>query len=206
MLARRGTVIIAVVVIASLVIVAVASYGSSGNVAPAPTLRAAQTDPNRLIAAATANPNDAETIQQLADYFGRTGQYQRALDLYTHLVELRPNDATAHVSVGELSLQQGDIARAQREFQQTLVLKPADPIAARAHLGLGEVFGAQTPPRLADAQNELNLAAMLDPTSDTAANARAQLAALPPPSPASPMMPTASVMVIVATPAGTKAP
>ncbi len=178
-LARRVTVAIGVVVALSLVIALVGTYDGN-RAAPAPTADRATSpnDPNRLIAAATANPNDADSIGQLADYFGRTGQYQRALELYTRYGDLRPNDAQAHVSIGELSLSQGDAGRAQAEFARTLALNPTPQTAARAHLGLGSIYANIVPPRITDAQNEFNQAITLDPTGEAGGNARDQLVAL----------------------------
>src|SRR5258708_6620955 len=75
-LARRGMVVLGIVVAASLVIAIVGSVSVSDNgttaTAPSPS------DPNQLIRAATANPNDGDTVGNLADYYDQTGQYQQA--------------------------------------------------------------------------------------------------------------------------------
>jgi tetratricopeptide (TPR) repeat protein len=177
-LARRGIIVLGIVVVASLLIAVVGTIGSSngGGQQANPTLGAS--DPNRLIAAATANPNDGDTVGALADYYDKTGQYQQALSLYRRYIALRPDDARARVSIGELLLASGDIPGAQVQLSQAIALKPTDRTAAQAHLGLGNADTALQPPRLADALNEFKLAADLDPTGEIGGEARDRLAAL----------------------------
>ncbi len=136
------------------------------------------TNPNQLIARATASPNDPEAVGALADYYDKTGQYQPALALYQRYIALRPDDARAHVSVGELLLISGDVPNAENQFAQAIALNPAANVAAQAHLGLGNAYTALQPPRLTDALNEYRQASALDPSGDIGNNARSRAAAI----------------------------
>jgi len=167
-------VVLGIVVAVSLVVAIVGSVSISdnGTTSTVPS----QSDPNQLIRAATANPNDSDTVGNLADYYDKTGQYQQALVLYQRYLLLRPDDAKAHVSVGELLLGTGDIQGAQSQFAQAIALKPTTMTAARAHLGLGNVYFSLQPPRSGDALREYQQAADLDPSGDVGNEARQRLA------------------------------
>lgn len=178
-LARRGTVVLGVLVVVALVIGAIATYSASGTPLSGSNATADRRgDPNALIAAVTANPQSADALIGLADYYSSTGQSSNALPLYQHYLQLRPDDAHAHVSIGELLLAGGDTPGAQTQFAQAIALKPDAPIAAEAHLGLGNAYAVLTPPRLPDALNELTTAANLDPTGDIGSAARDRLASI----------------------------
>jgi len=176
-LVRRWLIIVGIVVAASLVFVLVGTSTPSTTGPLAPTTPS-QTDPNQLIARATANPNDSDAVGALADYYDKTGQYQPALALYQRYIALRPDDARAHVSVGELLLISGDVPGARTQFAQAIVLQPAVNVAAQAHLGLGNADTALQPPRLTDALNEYRQASELDPSGDIGSNARSRSAAI----------------------------
>ncbi len=176
-LVRRGIIILGIVVAASLVFVLVGTSTPSTTGTPAPTTLS-QTDPNQLIARATASPNDPEAVGALADYYDKTGQYQPAFALYQRYILLRPDDARAHVSVGELLLISGNVSGAQTQFAQAIALNPAANVAAQAHLGLGNADTALQPPRLTDALNEYRQASDLDPSGDIGSNARSRSAAI----------------------------
>ena len=79
-LARRGMIILGIVVAGSLV-VALLSTTSSTTQGSTPTAAlSSQSDPSQLIRAVTANPNDSDSLGALADYYDQTGQTQQALD------------------------------------------------------------------------------------------------------------------------------
>ncbi|GEM_PF-4851030 len=175
--ARRGIIVLGIVVAASLIVALVGTFTASNSSTSAPTTPS-DTDPNQLIARATANPTDGDTVGNLADYYDKTGQYQQALVLYQRYLQLRPDDARAHVSVGELLLINGDVPGAQSQFIQAIALKPIARTEAQAHLGLGNAYTALQPPRLTDALNEYRLASDLDPSGDIGNSARTRLAGL----------------------------
>ncbi len=176
-LARRGLIILGIVIAASLIFALVGTFTVSQNGTVAPTTPS-RTDPSQLIARATANPNDANVVRDLADYYDQTGQYQQALVTYQRYLQLRPDDAQAHTSVGTLLLVSGDVPGAQSQFVQAISLKPATTTEAEAHLGLGNVYTSLQPPRLNDALNEYRKASDLDPSGDIGNSARTRLAGL----------------------------
>jgi len=176
-LARRGIVILGIVVAASLVLALAVTFTSTTTGPPTPTTPS-RTDPNQLIARATANPTDSNAVGDLADYYDKTGQYQSALLLYQRYLTLQPDDAQAHASVGTLLFISGDIAGARSQFLQALALTPTARAAAQAHLGLGKVYTVLQPPRLTDALNEYQQASALDPSGDIGNSARTHIAAL----------------------------
>ncbi len=175
LLARRGMIVLGIVIVASLIIAIVGSFSTSNGGSGAPAGTVSPGDPNQLIAAATKNPSDPNTIGDLADYYDKTGQYQQALFLYQRYLQLRPDDARARVSVGELLLGTGDIPSAQTQFTQAIALKPIAQTAARAHFGLGSAYAALQPPRFIDALNEFQQASDLDPTGEVGGSARDRL-------------------------------
>lgn len=174
LLARRGLIVLGIVVAASLVI-AIVGTNSTTSTTPATVSSSSQGDPNALIAAATRNPNDADTVGNLADYYFQTGQYPAAQTLYQKYLQLRPDDARARTTFGELLLASGDAAGAQTQFTQAIALKPTQQTAARAHFDLGNALTSVTPPRLTDALNEFRQASDLDPSGDVGNQARTQL-------------------------------
>lgn len=176
-LTRRGLIILGIVIAAALVasLVGTITISTNGTVAPTTPSR---TDPSQLIARATANPNDANVVRDLADYYDQTGQYQQALIAYQRYLQLRPDDAQAHTSVGTLLLVSGDVPGAQSQFVQAIGLKPTPRTEAEAHLGLGNVYTSLQPPRLSDALNEYRKASDLDPSGDVGNSARTRLAGL----------------------------
>jgi Tfp pilus assembly protein PilF len=182
LLARRGMIILGIVVAGSLVVALLGTVSSPSQGSTATTPPSSQSDPNQLIRAVTANPNDANAIGALADYYYHLGgQPQQALILYQKYVTLRPNDALARVTLGELLFGSGDLAAAQSQLVQTITFASAttDPqTTARAHLDLGDVYTALQPPRQNDALAEYKQASDLDPSGDIGDQARTKLAAL----------------------------
>src|SRR5690242_20032210 len=77
-IARRGMILLGIVVAASLIVALVGTVASN-NQGSTPLSTPSRSDPNELIRAATANPTDSDTVGALADYYNNTGQYQLAL-------------------------------------------------------------------------------------------------------------------------------
>lgn len=180
LLARRGMIALGIVVAASLVVALIGTVSSTTGTSTSVPV-SSQSDPSQLIRAATANPNNSDAVGALADYSYQTGQQQQALTLYQRYVTLRPDDARARVSLGELLLGSGDIQGAQSQFVQAITFaSPASDqqTASRAHLDLGDVYTALQPPRPNDALKEYQQSANLDPSGPVGDQARQKLAAL----------------------------
>src|SRR4051794_20749619 len=95
-LARRGMIIVGIAVAGSLLIALVATFSAPDPAGPG--TQPSASDPKQLIRAATANPNDSDTVGNLADYYDQTGQYPQALVLYQRYLVLRPDDVKARVN------------------------------------------------------------------------------------------------------------
>jgi tetratricopeptide (TPR) repeat protein len=174
-LQRRLIVGLGVFVVVALVVTLVATVGSS----PTTTVRttaASDTGPRSLILAATAQPNNPDTVAALADYFDTTAQYDRLIALYQQYLLARPADAKTHIAFGDLLRKTGDLQGAQAQYTQAIALKPGGAAEAPAHLGLGDVYAALKPPRLADALAEYQAASKLDPDGATGDQARVRVA------------------------------
>ena len=173
-------IVLGIVIAASLVVALVGTVtttNSGATVGPTP----ASSDPSQLIRAATANPNDGDSIGALADYYNQTGQQQQALALYQKYVALRPSDARARVTLAEILIGSGNLPGAQSQLVQAITFASAgtDPqTTARAHLDLGDVYTGLQPPRQNDALAEYKQAADLDQSGNIGDEARTKLAAL----------------------------
>jgi tetratricopeptide (TPR) repeat protein len=173
-------IILGIVIAASLVVALVGTVTTtnSGTTAgPTPV----SNDPSQLIRAATANPNDGDSIGALADYYNQTGQQQQALALYQKYVALRPSDARGRVTLAEILIGSGNLPGAQAQLVQAITFASAgtDPqTTARAHLDLGDVYTGLQPPRQNDALAEYKQAADLDQSGNIGDEARTKLAAL----------------------------
>lgn len=181
-LARRGMIVLGIVVAAALVGALLSTTSSTTQGSTPTTPPSSQSDPSQLIRAVTANPNDSDSIRSLAEYYYRiAGDPQQALPLYQKYVTLQPNDVSARVTLGELLFGSGDLAGAQSQFVQALTFASptTDPqITAEAHLDLGDVYTQLKPPRQNDALAEYKQAGDLDPSGDVGDQARTRLAAL----------------------------
>jgi tetratricopeptide (TPR) repeat protein len=180
-LARRGMIILGIVVAGSLVVALLSSTSSTSQGSTPTAALSSQSDPSQLIRAVTANPNDSDSLGALADYDNQTGQQQQALTLYQKYITLRPDDARARVTLAELLIGSGNLAAAQSQLVQAISFASAttDPqTTARAHLDLGDVYTALQPPRQNDALAEYKQASDLDPSGDVGDQARTKLAAL----------------------------
>ena len=180
-LARRGMIILGIVVAGSLVVALLSSTSSTTQGSTPTAALSSQSDPSQLIRAVTANPNDSDSLGALADYYNQTGQQQQALTLYQKYVTLRPDDARARVTLAELFIGGGNLAGAQSQLVQAISFASAstDPqTTARAHLDLGDVYTALQPPRQNDALTEYTQASNLDASGAIGDQARTKLAAL----------------------------
>lgn len=80
------------------------------------------------------DPNHVRALIGLGDLLGRGGQLQKAHELLTTAVRLRPDDAEPRVALGQLFLDMGQHERAREELRPVL---ERDPASVPALLGLG---------------------------------------------------------------------
>jgi Flp pilus assembly protein TadD len=74
--------------------------------------------------AASLNASDPATLQQLGVLKENTGDYDKAIELFTSIVSFRPDDAAAHLNLGVALGKKGRIADSVREFTRSLELDP----------------------------------------------------------------------------------
>jgi tetratricopeptide (TPR) repeat protein len=172
---RKAMVALGIFVALALIITLVATVGSSSP-PPVPTPAASDQGPQSLVAAATATPNDPDTVSALADYFDTTAQYDRLTALYQSYLKARPTDVAQHIAFGDMLRKTGDLQGALAQYMQAIALHPDSMTEASAHLGLGDVYSALKPPRLADALTEYQTASRLDPYGSTGDQARVRIA------------------------------
>ena len=82
--------------------------------------------------------NLAAVLSRLADCYGQAHQYDKAVENYKKAIELSPNDAALHNSLGNIYANMNKIPEAQAEFQKSADLDPAN--AAKAYFNLGAVL------------------------------------------------------------------
>ncbi|MCG6959005.1 tetratricopeptide repeat protein [bacterium BMS3Abin03] len=91
---------------------------------------------NELEAKLKANPNDKETLLQLAHLQNDSGFYEKAIPLYQKYLNMVPSDADARVDMGVCYYNLRDYNSAIKEMKLALKYKPDHQIA---HLNLGIV-------------------------------------------------------------------
>ena len=91
---------------------------------------------NNLEAKLTANPDDTETLLELAHLKNDSGFYDKAIPLYQRYLEKFPEDADARIDMGVCMFNLGDFDNAIREMKKALEYEPIHQIG---HLNLGVV-------------------------------------------------------------------
>jgi tetratricopeptide (TPR) repeat protein len=70
------------------------------------------------------NPNDADAVRQLADLNFQISRWDRARELYTRYLELRPGDLEAKTALGAVQIQAGDTQKALDLFREVHEASP----------------------------------------------------------------------------------
>ena len=87
------------------------------------------------------NPNPpASTFLGLGGAMARQGQFGEAADMARRALEIEPNSALAHTTLGQASAAGEDWDAAEASFQRAVEL---DPNTARAHAGLADIYFAR---------------------------------------------------------------
>ncbi|MGB9893615.1 MAG: tetratricopeptide repeat protein, partial [Candidatus Saccharicenans sp.] len=95
------------------------------------------------------NPGDPEALNLRAIILRRTGQIDKAIDLYKFLLRTKSEEPTILFNLGIAYGRQNRIQEAEKAYQQALALKPA---FVEAHNNLGEIYLRQN--RLKEAEKE----------------------------------------------------
>ena len=87
------------------------------------------------------NPNPpASTFLGLGGAMARQGQFAEAADMARRALEIEPNSALAHTTLGQASAAGDDWDAAEASFRRAVEL---DPNTARAHAGLADIYFAR---------------------------------------------------------------
>ena len=87
----------------------------------------------------------SEVFLNLGDICQKTGRLRRAISLYEQSVSLSPDLFDAHMKLGTLSKEIGDLDRARREIMRALLIEPS---STHALLGVMSVYDLDDIPRL----------------------------------------------------------
>lgn len=76
-------------------------------------------------AAEAPSPGDPRTAMQAASQALRKGDYPRARQLYSSIVDRNPNDSEALSGLGDVSRQQGSLAAAIADYRRAIAVNPS---------------------------------------------------------------------------------
>ena len=84
------------------------------------------------------NPNPpASTFVAIGSSMARQGQFEEASGMARRALEIEPDSAVAHSTLGQAAAAGGDLDGAEASFQRAVEL---DPNTARAHAGLADIY------------------------------------------------------------------
>ncbi len=84
------------------------------------------------------NPNPpASTFVAIGSSMARQGQFEEASSMARRALEIEPDSAMAHSTLGQAAFAGGDLDEAEASFQRAVEL---DPSTARAHAGLADIY------------------------------------------------------------------
>lgn len=159
------------------------STGAAGSVAGSTASASApQLDQARvkeLTAKVAADPKDVSSLRGLADEYYAVGDYAKAAQWQTKVVDLQPNDVPSRLVLGAALANSGDAAKAEAQWVKVTQL---DPRQAEAWYNLGILHFSADPPQDAKARAEWAKVVEIDPSSDLAKNVSSHLGRLGSPS------------------------
>jgi cytochrome c-type biogenesis protein CcmH/NrfG len=108
-----------------------------------------ESEEDRLRAQLDDDPEDVDTLIQLADLLGNTGRYDEAIRLYERAVEQRPNDATLRVAFARILERRGYDLDAEVQLNRAL---EHDSENVEAMFMLAQIMERDQPPREEEAR------------------------------------------------------
>jgi cytochrome c-type biogenesis protein CcmH/NrfG len=144
--------------------------GLSGTAAPEgqqPTLDTARVA--ELMQTIAANPNDVAALQELGDLYFTARDYQTAAQWEQKILDIEPDDITAHLALGAAQYNLGNSADAESHWRRVIELNPTDTDAlVEAHYDLGFMYFSANPPDVDQTIVEWQKVIDLAPGSDIA--------------------------------------
>jgi tetratricopeptide (TPR) repeat protein len=156
------------------------------NGTPAPSASDSGPDPAEITALMqriTANPQDTDALQQLADDYYAAGDYQTTQIWLDKLLAIDPQDVAALLGQGAVAYNTGDYATAEQSWRTVLTI---DDQNVEAHYDLGFMYFTMDPPQDDLARAEWQRVIDLAPNSDIAQKVQAHLSLLDPQASGSP--------------------
>jgi Flp pilus assembly protein TadD len=147
-----------------------AASTASATTASAPVLNEARVA--ELTAKVQANPKDVTALRGLTDEYYSVGDYGKAAQWQTKVVELQPNDVTSRLVLGAALANSGDSAQAEAQWTKVTQL---DPKQAEAWYNLGVLHFSATPSQDDKARAEWAKVVEIDPNSELAKNVTSHL-------------------------------
>lgn len=147
-----------------------AAANSTAAATATPTLDAARVAD--LTAKVQANPKDVASLRGLTDEYYAVGQYAKAAEWQTKVVDLQPKDVSSRLVLGAALANAGDAAKAEAQW---VTVTQLDPKQAEAWYNLGILHFSADPPQEARAREEWVKVVAIDPNSDLAKNVSTHL-------------------------------
>jgi tetratricopeptide (TPR) repeat protein len=149
---------------------------------PAPQARQPTLDTARvaeLMQAIQANPRDIAALQELGDLYFTARDYQTAAQWEQKILDIEPDDVTAHLALGAAQYNLGNSADAESHWRRVIELNPSDTDAlVEAHYDLGFMYFSANPPDVDNTIVEWQQVIDLAPDSDIAQTVAAHLETL----------------------------
>ena len=183
-----GRIAIATIALAGVLVGAYVVYASdlpsvpglTGTPAPQaqqPTLDTARVA--ELMQAIQANPSDIAALQELGDLYFTARDYQTAAQWEQKILDIAPDDVTAHLALGAAQYNLGNSADAESHWRRVIELDPSDTDAlVEAHYDLGFMYFSANPPDVDKTIVEWQRVIDLAPDSDIAQTVAAHLETL----------------------------
>ena len=125
-----------------------------------------------LMAAVQQDPENPEVLFELGETFFQANEWQAAIDWFTRLLAVDPNNAHANTDIGTAHFNLGRPEEAKAAWLAVLDIAPND---VQVHYNLGFLYANAEPQDLAAARREWQTVLELAPGSELAGTAQVHL-------------------------------
>ena len=120
---------------------------------------------NLWLAAAKTSPSSHQNHNNLGDYYGRQGDFAKAIEEFKIAIELNPGYADAYHNLGNIYWQKKEVDPAIQNYQKALEFNPK---LWQSHQNLAAIYFSQE--KLDLAQQEMEKAIQIDPQNSNLYN------------------------------------
>lgn len=121
------------------------------------------------------NPQDTDSMGRLASLYAAVGDYANASTWQAKVVELKPDDADAQLTLGVSCFNNGDLDCAKEHWD---IVARLDPNRAEVHFDLGYYYLSVEPPDIDKVKEEWNKVIELDPDGQYAQTVKTHMDSL----------------------------